>query len=98
VLGFDAERRLLEKRLQLDVDMPDTGCCGMAGSFGFEAPKYDVSIACGEHVLLPAVRAAADDTLVIADGYSCHEQIDQCTGRQVLHVAQVLERAIPAGR
>jgi hypothetical protein len=57
-----------------------------------------VSIACGEHVLLPAVRAAADDTLVIADGYSCHEQIDQCTGRQVLHVAQVLERAIPAGR
>jgi FAD/FMN-containing dehydrogenase/Fe-S oxidoreductase len=98
VLGFDAERRLLEQRLQLDVRMPDTGCCGMAGSFGFEAPKYDVSIACGERVLLPAVRAAGADTLVIADGYSCREQIDQCTGREVLHVAQVLERAIPAGR
>jgi Fe-S oxidoreductase len=95
VLGFDAERRLLEQRLQLDVRMPDTGCCGMAGSFGFEAPKYDVSIACGERVLLPAVRAAGADTLVIADGYSCREQIDQCTGREVLHVAQVLERAIP---
>jgi FAD/FMN-containing dehydrogenase/Fe-S oxidoreductase len=98
VLGFDAERRLLEQRLQLDVRMPDTGCCGMAGSFGFEAPKYDVSIACGERVLLPAVRSADDETLVIADGYSCHEQIDQCTGRQVLHVAQVLERAIPPAR
>jgi Fe-S oxidoreductase len=98
VLGFDAERRVLEKRLQLDVHMPDTGCCGMAGSFGFEASKYDVSIACGERVLLPAVRAAQADTLVIADGYSCHEQIGQCTGREVLHLAQVLERAIPAGR
>ncbi|HKB53804.1 MAG TPA: FAD-binding and (Fe-S)-binding domain-containing protein [Ramlibacter sp.] len=96
VLGFDAEQRLLKQRLQLDVDMPDDGCCGMAGSFGFEAPKYEVSMACGERVLLPAVRQAGSETLVIADGYSCREQIVQCTGREVLHVAQVLERAIPA--
>ena len=96
VLGFDAEQRLLNKRLQLEVDMPDDGCCGMAGSFGFEAPKYDVSMACGERVLLPAVRQANSETLVIADGYSCREQIVQCTGRDVLHVAQVLEQAIPA--
>jgi FAD/FMN-containing dehydrogenase/Fe-S oxidoreductase len=94
VLGFDAEQRLLQKKLQLDVSMPDSGCCGMAGSFGFEAPKYEVSMACAERVLLPAVRQADGNTLVIADGYSCREQIDQCTGREVLHVAQVLERAI----
>jgi FAD/FMN-containing dehydrogenase/Fe-S oxidoreductase len=96
VLGFAAEQRLLERKLQLKVSMPDTGCCGMAGSFGFEAAKYEVSLACAERVLLPAVCEADGHTLVIADGYSCREQIDQCTGHGVLHVAQVLERAIPA--
>lgn len=94
VLGDDAEQALL-RRLQLEVEMPDTGCCGMAGSFGFEAHKYEVSMRCGERVLLPAVRAAGEGTLVIADGYSCREQIVQSTGREVSHLAQVLERAIP---
>lgn len=94
MLGDDEEQALLRK-LQLEVEMPDTGCCGMAGSFGFEARQYELSMRCGERVLLPAVRAAAENTLVIADGYSCREQIAQATGREVQHLSQVLERAIP---
>lgn len=96
VLGFDAELALLRDRLGLAVDLPDSGCCGMAGSFGFEADKYDVAQACGERVLLPAVRRTEPGTLIVADGYSCREQIAQSTGRQALHLAQVLERALPA--
>jgi Fe-S oxidoreductase len=72
----------------------DSGCCGMAGSFGFERGKAEVSVQIGELVLLPAVRAAADDCLVIADGYSCREQIAQCTGRNAVHLAQVVQMAL----
>jgi Fe-S oxidoreductase len=94
VLGADAERSLLGA-LALDLHEPEDGCCGMAGSFGFEAPKYDVSMRCAEHALLPAVRAWAPDGLLIADGYSCREQIAQATGRQVHHLAEVLRMAQP---
>ena len=69
-MGFEAEDGGLEK-LGLDYELLDSGCCGMAGSFGFEAEHYDVSVAVGERRLLPAVRDAAADTLVIADGFSC---------------------------
>lgn len=97
VLGMDAETALLQ-RLGLDVDLLDSGCCGMAGSFGFEKDKFDVSIACAERVLLPAVRDCGKDTLLIADGFSCREQIAQTTGRQALHVAQVLHMAYDQGK
>jgi hypothetical protein len=80
--------------LGLDFSMPEAGCCGMAGSFGFEEQHYDVSLKCGERALLPAVRAAAKDTLIIANGFSCREQISQTTGRQALHLAQVLQLAL----
>src|SRR5262249_50760205 len=80
VLKFDTDARWLD-RLGLEVEIPDSGCCGMAGSFGFEARHYDVSMAVGERALLPAVRRAAADTLIIADGFSCREQIAQATGR-----------------
>jgi FAD/FMN-containing dehydrogenase/Fe-S oxidoreductase len=93
VMGFDAEQRVLE-RLGLDVKLLDSGCCGMAGSFGFEREKYEVSMAAGERVLLPAVREAPADTLVLADGYSCREQIVQGTGRRALHLAQVIRMAM----
>ncbi len=93
VLKFDAERRLLG-RLGLEVEMPDAGCCGMAGSFGFEARHYDVSMAVGERVLLPAVRRTASDTLIVADGFSCREQIAQATGRRALHLADLLALAL----
>ena len=65
----------------------------MAGSFGFEAPKYDVSMAIGERVLLPAVRQASPETLIVADGFSCREQIRHGSGRQALHLAEVLDFA-----
>jgi len=95
IFGIEADRRLL-LRAGLDVEIPDSGCCGMAGAFGFERSHFDVSLAIGERVLLPAVRAAAPETLVIADGFSCREQIAQATGRRPLHSAEVLR--IGAGR
>jgi Fe-S oxidoreductase len=98
VLGMDAELSLLSK-MGLDYEELDSGCCGMAGAFGFErsGEHYDVSVKCGERVLLPAVRDAAKDTLILTDGFSCREQIAQCTDRQALHVAQVLQMALREG-
>ncbi len=94
VLKLEAEKELFE-RMGLDYSMPETGCCGMAGAFGFESGEhYDVAIKAGERVLLPAVRAADKDTLVVADGFSCREQIAQTTDRHALHVAQVLQMAL----
>lgn len=66
----------------------------MAGSFGFEKDKYEVSIKAGERVLLPAVRQAQADTLIIADGFSCREQIAHLTDRQALHLAEVMQLAL----
>ena len=93
VLKMEAEESVL-KKLGLNFQMLDSGCCGMAGSFGFDRDKYDVSMACGERVLLPAVRAAQDDTLVIANGFSCREQIMQTTTAQPVHLAQVLRMSV----
>jgi Fe-S oxidoreductase len=76
----------------LDADLPDAGCCGMAGAFGFDRQHYLVSIGVGERVLLPAVRQAERDTLIVADGFSCREQIRHATGRRAYHFAEVLER------
>ena len=95
-MKFDAENAVL-KKLGLDYELLDSGCCGMAGSFGFESGHYDVSVAVGERVLLPAVRAADDDTLIIADGFSCREQIAGLTGRGALHLAQVIQMAMHEG-
>jgi hypothetical protein len=69
----------------------------MAGSFGFEEDKYDVSLAVGELELLPAVRRASPDCLIIADGFSCREQIAQCTDRHALHLAEVIQMALREG-
>jgi Fe-S oxidoreductase len=82
------------KRMGIDYQMPATGCCGMAGAFGFEKEKYDVSLAIGELELLPAVRNAPCDWLVIANGFSCREQIQQCTGRHALHLAEVIRMSM----
>jgi Fe-S oxidoreductase len=84
----------------LAVDLIESTCCGMAGSFGYEAEHYDISLRMAELSLLPAVRAAAPDTLIVADGTSCRHQIEdgtRATGRrEVLHVVRVLERALAA--
>jgi FAD/FMN-containing dehydrogenase/Fe-S oxidoreductase len=82
------------KRMGIDWSAPAPGCCGMAGPFGFDEEKYDVSIAIGELELLPAVRQASADSLIIADGFSCREQISQCTGRHAMHLAEVIATAL----
>jgi hypothetical protein len=78
----------------LAVDNLQGGCCGLAGSWGFEDGKYDISMDCGEQALLPAVRRADPDTLVVADGFSCQTQIaDAGSGRRALHLAEVMKTA-----
>ncbi len=93
VMKFTAEEEVLEA-MELDYEIPPSGCCGMAGAFGFEREHYDIAMQCGERVILPAVRAADPDTLIIADGFSCREQIAQGTRRTALHLADVLRLAM----
>ena len=93
VMRFKEERAVLEKT-GLDYEVLESGCCGMAGSFGFEKDKYDVSVACGERALLPEVRNTGLSTIVMADGFSCKEQISQQTNRHALHLAEVLEMGL----
>jgi FAD/FMN-containing dehydrogenase/Fe-S oxidoreductase len=93
LMKMTSEEALLH-RIGIDFQSPAPGCCGMAGSFGFEREKYDVSIAIGELELLPAVRHAPPDWLIIADGFSCREQIAQGSPRHALHVAEVLQMAL----
>jgi FAD/FMN-containing dehydrogenase/Fe-S oxidoreductase len=87
-LGSDADRAVLAA-LGVDAQVLDSGCCGLAGNFGFEAGHYEVSMACAERVLLPAVRAADPDVAVLADGFSCRTQLRQAGTREPLHLAQV---------
>jgi len=92
IMKMTAEEALL-RRIGIDFHSPAPGCCGMAGSFGFAHDKYDVSMAIGELELLPAVRQAPSDWLIIADGFSCREQIAQGSDRHALHLAEVLQMA-----
>jgi Fe-S oxidoreductase len=92
VKTVDVERLLVG--LGLNFETLDSGCCGLAGSFGYEAGHYEISMQIGERVLLPAVRAALPDTLVIADGFSCRQQIAHATGRRAFHLAEVLHLAL----
>jgi hypothetical protein len=88
-----ADEELL-RRAHADVDRLDSGCCGLAGNFGFERGHLDVSRDCAEAVLLPALRAADPDVVVLADGFSCRTQIHQLDsgGREALHLAELLDR------
>ena len=81
-------------QMKMDFEQLDSGCCGMAGAFGFEKSHYDMSIKCGERRLLPKVRDAKPQTIVVADGFSCREQITQTTDRQALHPAEVMKLAL----
>ena len=94
IIKPDAEIAVLD-RVGLDYEVLRSGCCGMAGSFGFEADKYEVSQTAGERVLLPRIREAASETLILADGFSCREQIEQGTGRSTLHLAELLAAHLP---
>ncbi len=96
VLKMNAEEAVL-RRIGIDFQTPAPGCCGMAGSFGFEHDKYEVSMAIGELDLLPAIRKAPPHWLVIANGFSCREQIAQGTDRHAFHLAEVLQMALHEG-
>ena len=89
VLKLEDEKTVIGN-LGLKAEFLNSGCCGMAGSFGFESDKFDISVAIGERSLLPKVRSVGDSTLVIADGFSCREQIAQHTDRNALHLAEVI--------
>ena len=97
IMHTDADQALLA-RVGIDLERPQAGCCGMAGAFGFEADHYDVAVAVGERKLLPTIRQTQTppDTLILADGFSCREQIRQRTGRRSLHLAEVLQLALHA--
>jgi Fe-S oxidoreductase len=90
IMRIDDEESLL-KKMGIEYQFLDSGCCGMAGSFGYEKDKYDVSIKAGERYLLPEVRKAGIKTIVVADGFSCKEQIHQETNRHALHLAEVVQ-------
>jgi FAD/FMN-containing dehydrogenase/Fe-S oxidoreductase len=95
--GMDSEHALL-RRMGVEVEPVAGGCCGLAGSWGFERGHYDVSMKSGDLALLPAVRRAAPDTLIVADGFSCKTQISQSDApRDALHVAQVMKLARELG-
>jgi len=83
--------------MHLDERVLESGCCGMAGAFGYEKDKYGVSIACGERSLLPEVRKAPVSTIIMADGFSCKEQIAQETNRHALHLSEVLRLGLENG-
>jgi Fe-S oxidoreductase len=90
IMKLSDEESLLRK-MGADLQSIDSGCCGMAGPFGFERDKYAVSQAVGERVLLPAVRNTPADALIVSDGFSCREQILQATGRKALHLAEAMQ-------
>ncbi|MEU4268664.1 FAD-binding and (Fe-S)-binding domain-containing protein [Streptomyces sp. NPDC026092] len=92
VLGDEPDRRLRE-RMGLEGELSG-GCCGLAGNFGFEPGHYEVSVACAEDQLLPAVRAADENAVLLADGFSCRTQLDDLAGRRARHIAEVLAEAI----
>jgi Fe-S oxidoreductase len=91
----DVEKVL--ERAGLEFETLDSGCCGLAGSFGYERQHYEIAMQIGERALLPAVRDAAEDALVVADGFSCRQQIAHGTERRALHLAQVLQLGLREG-
>ena len=93
VLGISDEHALL-KKTGLRFSTPNDGCCGMAGSFGFEESHFGVSMDVGQRKLFPALRAASPSTLLVADGFSCREQVRHATGRMPFHVAEVLQMGL----
>jgi FAD/FMN-containing dehydrogenase/Fe-S oxidoreductase len=95
VLGTDAEQAVLH-RMGVSAEVLDAGCCGLAGSFGFSASKYEVSVRVGERKMAPRIREAGPGTEVVTNGFSCREQIEHLTGREPVHLAELLRRAIRA--
>ena len=91
--SISPEERLLGAA-GLEPQVLDSGCCGLAGSFGYETEHYDISMKIGERVLFPSVRSAAPDTVIVADGFSCRQQISHGTPRHAMHLAEVLQMGL----
>ncbi len=91
--SFSPEEHLL-REAGLQPEVLDSGCCGLAGSFGYEAEHYDISMKIGDRVLLPRVRSADRETVIVADGFSCRQQISHGTKRHAMHLAEVLEMGL----
>ena len=89
----ELEKQTLEQ-FGVDAEIMPNGCCGMAGSFGFEAAKYPWSVKIAEHALLPRLRQAEPDAAIVASGFSCREQIEQLTGRKTQHLAEIMADAL----
>jgi FAD/FMN-containing dehydrogenase/Fe-S oxidoreductase len=93
IMHMDADEQLWSD-MSLDADLLDSGCCGLAGNFGFEEGHHEVSVACAERVLMPRVRQASSDSLIVADGFSCRTQIAELSDRRAVHTAEVLQMAL----
>jgi Fe-S oxidoreductase len=93
VVGTDCEQQVLEA-LGMEVEQTDAGCCGLAGSFGFEAEKYDVSVAVAERKFLPKIKETGSDTLVMTDGFSCRTQLADLAGGESHHFAEIVRGAL----
>jgi Fe-S oxidoreductase len=93
VIGFDKEQTLLAG-LGIEVERPPQGCCGMAGAFGMAKETFEVARKIGERILLPRVRELNEETVIVADGFSCREQIEIHGGRKTMHVAELLRERI----
>jgi FAD/FMN-containing dehydrogenase/Fe-S oxidoreductase len=93
VIGFDKEQAVLAN-LGIEVERPPQGCCGMAGAFGMAKETFEVGRKIGERILLPRVRELGEETVIIADGFSCREQIEMHGGRKAMHVAELLRERI----
>jgi len=89
---MEATRELL-RRMEVHFEEPEPGCCGLAGSFGFEEDHYDIGMRIGERQLLPAVRRANKKTPILSDGFSCRTQIGEASDRRAIHPAELLDRA-----
>jgi Fe-S oxidoreductase len=90
VMGMDRDTAVLDQ-MGVEWSIPDSGCCGLAGSWGYETDKYELSMAIGEQALFPAMRAADPAAVVVADGFSCRTQIAHGTARRAVHLAQLIE-------
>jgi Fe-S oxidoreductase len=93
VLGWSVDARLLQRAGARVTRVG--GCCGLAGNWGVEKGHHDVSVKIAEQQLLPAVRDAGDDAVVLADGFSCRTQLDQLADRHAVHLAELLADALP---
>ncbi len=93
ILGRDAEESILRKS-GVNAEILDAGCCGMAGAFGFDRKHYDVSLKIGEHNVFPKLREKEGEHIIIADGFSCQEQLQQSLGVKAHHLAEVLLNSI----